>query len=96
MVKYGDFILNNVLLKSYEPSKYKPLNNSYGSTYNLFIRTHEDEEEDLFIIANIKGVDICSIERHKKPINVKGAIYKNPRTHKTLFIVDQDGYIEEA
>ncbi len=97
LIKYGEFNFNGCILKKAEPSKYIMKDFDNGRTpYSLYVYKKDDqEEEDFFIVSyNCKGVELTHAERYKTPLQLKGSIYKNPKTHKTVFIIDDLGFMK--
>ncbi len=62
----------------------------------LGVDTNNEEEEFLGVILqeNEPRIDLLKIQKETSFISVSGDIYKNPSTHKTLYVIDNTNSIE--
>lgn len=77
----GSFYFNDVIIKEYKT----------GFTGGLFITISKYEEPTHYIgviIEQTNGFDIVGAMRKQTHVNINGAIYKNPKSEKILYIVD--------
>ncbi len=97
MIEFGNFEFNNCIIKNFEPSKFTHSKFNGGNTsYNFYVVKPDDMEEDFFIIVNKKfnGLAMREAMDQKKPISMAGTILKNPKTHKTIYVISDTGRLE--
>ena len=79
-IEMGNFKINDVIIKDYT--------NSFNG--GLFITIAKEQEPTHFMGVQIHNVniDILRLQTIKKHITINGTIFKNPKTEKILFVVD--------
>ena len=83
-VYFGTFELNNCIIRSIKP----------GYQGEIFLTltkdTDLDNEEFIGVILqeNKPMIDLIKLEREGLEINPTGAIFKNPSTHKLLYVIN--------
>jgi len=85
-INFGNFELNKVIIVDHT--------SSYIGGRLVRVANPENPDENLTIIFDKIGVDIENLRRTRKLINIKGSIWKNPKTHKTLYILEDSNGVE--
>ncbi len=81
-IAMGEFRINDVVILDHKTSF-----NGGG----IFMTVSKDDEKQHFMgvaINNLNNFDIVNACREQKHITIVGGIFKNPKTEKVLFIVE--------
>lgn len=89
-IYFGDFTIKEAYLKECKR----------GYTGELFLNIAKDSNSEseeyigVILVKNEPIIDLVKIERYNIFFNISGEIYKNPKTHKILYIVKDSNNIE--